>query len=193
MDLTVQVTKNADELFPKELEGDKKHYLISHIDLHGTIHLIFSSALSIRQFSLSLIQEAVYGQISEKCFQPLMEDDGYLCIIDGVRMGVNSGTLFIFYDEIPEAQLPNKIFIGKDFKLTQLQTEPFNHQLFLFADSNLYKNYAYLTFPSRKLMYLFGLDLLHQFIIKGTKQLKSTELFIPIKGKNIKIQLMQQT
>lgn len=179
MTYIINVSLDADELFPQEFENTK-HFLNIQFNLLGYIELMFSSLFACKLFALSLIQEAVYGQNSQKEFYPLIEDDGYLCIIDGIRLTPNSLRLIINYDENPKEPsipLPPSIdILNFNINIENLHNE------YLITEYELQKQYTSLTFSSRLSMYIFGVYIIIQIITNQTNKIDINP--IPIKTNN---------
>lgn len=179
MTYIINVSLDADELFPKEFEN-VKHFLHIQFNPLGYIELTFSTLFACKLFALSLIQEAVYGQNSQKEIYPLIEDDGYLCIIDGIRLTPDSLKLIINYDESPEE---SSIPLSSSIDILNLDINTENlHNEHLTIEYELQKQYTSLTFSSRLSMYIFGVYIIMQITTKQKNKIDINS--IPIKTNN---------
>lgn len=177
----ILVTSEADELFPDELDNGIHCLTVSVFPQEKGAGLFFSSTLSLYCFGLSLVQEAVYGNISLKEYDFSLTSDGKLPIIDGISICQNSSRLFIEYHDninpvnnlIPKFTISE--YINNDISFQELKSS------IRLSIQEKPSSYVDLLFKSRNTMYQFGKILLWQSIYK--KNLKLT--WIKIKKNNV--------
>ena len=167
----IQVTSNADELYPDEFYNDE-HYLtvIAGFTKHSG-ELLFKTAFSLYQFGLVLVQEAVFGKICHREFHVSLDYDDIPLVVDGVRLDGKSCVLHILFNSIDKNNFsdlptnPDKFVLEEDWyiifekKLYQIIK---NIEITSSKNKSYYDSYLMIEFPSRKAMYFFGKLLLWQ-------------------------------
>lgn len=95
------VIREGDSATPSpEVLHDETHCMHAHFDTdRHCINLDFSSREALRDFALSLLQEASFGHSGQMEFYPLKMPGCKEMVVNGVRLTEESSRVFVFYDE----------------------------------------------------------------------------------------------
>lgn len=96
---TVIITSAGEGIPSDETLQNEQNYLSAEVDVDNRdVCLKFSSRQALYDFAISLLQEAVFGDGSQKEFYPLISD-GKALVVEGVRLVDGSSRIFVTYGE----------------------------------------------------------------------------------------------
>ncbi|MBL8524798.1 MAG: hypothetical protein JNN20_13990 [Betaproteobacteria bacterium] len=91
------VTRDGSEAPSLAVLNDERQLLTVIVDNDNRdIYLEFSTRQALRDFALSLLQEATFGESGRKEFYPLVVE-GKALVVEGVRLKEGSSRIFVSY------------------------------------------------------------------------------------------------